>query len=396
MKNLTTIAAFIGLAGILVAGLYLSGSDLKSSDAGTTPDILDQQKRVATPPKQPSEGPEISPTGPWPKAVAEEIEYNFGRAHVNQEMEHTFTIRNDGPAELVLVTGTPTCQCTKFTLDKTNVPPGEVATLLIEWKGKAVDTSFAHGGPVFTNDPDNVTIRFRVEGVVDQEIEMRPEGDWNLGEVSSDSAVTMHGFLYSNVFDSLTLKSMKSESGKVTLDATPLSSADVIEMDARSGMEIIATVPPDIAPGPFIDTVTVEIEELTKPVTISLRAHKPGDIRILPTYGVMWNAETHGLTLGRFHTSDGRSAKLMLLVDESKMDQPLELTEVTADPSFIEVTLTPEGSTGGKMKRYSLSVVVPPGIPRTDREENNPGRIVCKTNHPSGEQLLLNLKLKAF
>ena len=46
--------------------------------------------------------PKVSPTAPWPKAVMDETEFDFGRMEVGEEQSHTFTIRNEGEAPLVI------------------------------------------------------------------------------------------------------------------------------------------------------------------------------------------------------------------------------------------------------------------------------------------------------
>ncbi len=396
MKSLGTVTVVIGIAGVIAAGIYVSGGGSTASGIATPMDAIADPKMLDDLRKPPSEGPDVATTGPWPKAVAEEIEFNFGRAQVLKEMKHTFAIRNDGPVDLILEAGQPTCQCTTFTLDRTTVPPGEHAELLIEWQGKSADTSFSHGGPVLTNDPDNRAIRFRVHGIVDDPFVMRPQGTWNAGEISGHEPVTMHGSIYSTVLDTLDIESLTCDSPHVTLTAEPASPQELLTIDAISGFNLRITLSPEIAPGPFEDSIHVKIAQIKDPISIPLKAHKPGSIRILPTYGVVWKPETHGLVLGRFSATEGRTAKLLLLVDESKMDEPFQLTEVHADPSFIEVSVTPESISAGAMTRYSLTITVPPGIPRTSRDADDPATIRCRTNHPSGEELLLRVKMRSF
>src|SRR5579872_2905137 len=57
-------------------------------------------------------GPPVSKTGPYPKAVIEETEFEFGRMEVGEERSHAFIIRNEGEAPLLLKKGKTTCKCT--------------------------------------------------------------------------------------------------------------------------------------------------------------------------------------------------------------------------------------------------------------------------------------------
>lgn len=73
---------------------------------------------------------------------------------VNREV----TVRNDGTKELVVETVSTSCGCTQATLDPMTIPPGESATLFIEFD------SGAHGSEltgalirqvfVVSNDPE--------------------------------------------------------------------------------------------------------------------------------------------------------------------------------------------------------------------------------------------------
>src|SRR5579859_1602904 len=56
--------------------------------------------------------PPVATSGPQPKAVIDQTEFDFGRMEVGEERQHEFTISNEGQAPLVLKKGKTTCQCT--------------------------------------------------------------------------------------------------------------------------------------------------------------------------------------------------------------------------------------------------------------------------------------------
>ncbi len=144
----------------------------------------DQLGAVTSPPSNPDvEVPQISETGPWPKAEVPDLNHHFGRMQLHSTGgHHEFVIRNKGEAILELVAGKATCQCTKFTVRKDKLAPGEETIVDIDWKAETKTPAFSHGGPVFTNDPKMPKIDFVVEGIIDAAIDVFPNrcGMWEM------------------------------------------------------------------------------------------------------------------------------------------------------------------------------------------------------------------------
>ena len=90
--------------------------------------------------------PVASKTGPWPKIAFDEATYAFGRMAVNAKNQHTFVIRNQGEAVLIMKTGKPTCKCTTFTVESNVLKPGEETKLVIDWKAGRAPSE--HSGTV--------------------------------------------------------------------------------------------------------------------------------------------------------------------------------------------------------------------------------------------------------
>ena len=139
----------------------------------------EQEKAAATVPRKRPTGdfPVASKEGPWPKVVASDLTFSFGRMQVKTTKSHSFTIRNEGEADLQLTAGTTTCKCTQFDFDPSEeadvksevVKPGESVELIMSWKaGDHADRGFRHGGDIHTNDPKRPLINYTVEGAIAQ------------------------------------------------------------------------------------------------------------------------------------------------------------------------------------------------------------------------------------
>ncbi|GAB5441698.1 MAG: DUF1573 domain-containing protein [Fuerstiella sp.] len=395
MKNLILMVVFFAI--LVGAGFWLSEGDDAAADgdlnngAGTaTPVVeIDEEER---------ERPQPSETGPWPKVVIEESDYDFGSMLVGAKMDHTFVIKNEGAADLELQAGQATCKCTKFDLSRTRVPPGESAELVVQWVGKFKDMSFEHGGPIYTNDPKSREIAIRVSGIVDEAVEMSPES-WHM-EIESGDAGETTGFVYSRVHRDFQITELTADSEFVQVTAEPLDADTIDQIDTQSGVvtayKLLVSVSPDAPPGLMNTDVTVQLDCIQDPMKIPLTVQKAGPIKILPPPGTIWSSAKNGLVLGRFSRLKGREASLSLLVDEAGMDGPLEFTSITTDPSYITAEVG-EGTTVAEAKRrYPLSIKIPSGLPPVSRDTKNPGTITIETNHPSGQKVLIRLSYTAF
>ena len=147
---MTVVLAVAGF-GIAVFLTREEAPDLKESIARSLEAVkLEQEIVTEALPKKAVTGefPVPSSSGPWPKAVTQELNYAFGRMQLGTTKSHSFTIRNEGEAELQLTAGTTTCKCTEFDFDPSEdvelksvvVKPGESIDLIIRWKsGENVD-----------------------------------------------------------------------------------------------------------------------------------------------------------------------------------------------------------------------------------------------------------------
>lgn len=345
--------------------------------------------------------PVPSKTGPWPKAVVSGRVFMFGTMRVGQDNSHDFVITNEGEADLVLKTGKTTCKCTRFgfgAVEETArkdavVRPGESVTLTMNWKGgKVPDRSFRHGGDVFTNDPQNKSIELAVEGAIEMPYDVQP-GVWAVGNVYDGQGAKLRATIGSKLFSSLEIESLKSPSGHVALTAVPFTPEDRATGGFLSGVSLIVEVSPNIPAGLFQEEVEVKLVQEAEPIKVLVTARKQGVIRLQPMAGTMYESEKMQLRLGSFSASEGREATLLMVVDEKGMSEPLRITEIKADPSFVTASLSPIGEPSGTVHRYLLKIIVPPGRPHIQRTESKPGYVTVSTNHSSGETLNLALLL---
>ncbi len=338
---------------------------------------------------------EISETGPWPKVVAEERDFNFGRMAAGTRMHHEFAISNAGEAPLRLRVHRTSCKCTQFRVSHDVLAPGESGSVFLEWEGRDVTDAFHHAGDLYTNDPDNPEIRFSVTGQVAERISLKPDTEWSLGLIRTESPQTMETLLFSRFLPTLTVTSVVPSSDLITVEHEPMTELELTENDAVSGLKFRVTVRPLFPAGDFREQLAIHIAEVNDPVTVAISARRHGAIRITGMKGVIFDSGRRRLSLGQFPALRGRSAELMLLVDQKQMPEPLRLEGFESSPAGFRAELRPQGKPAGGIGRYVLKIEYPPGALKMQRGRNHPGQLKCFTNHPKEPEILISVTFSA-
>ena len=407
MKNLLFVIVAVAIAA--VCGIILSSKRSEDVDSshGVTASLNDMtQQRIESVTEEiqkainveAPERPVARKEGPWPQAVAGSVDYDFGRMQVKTQLEHVFTIRNDGEADLNLLAGKSTCKCTAFTLSKTHLKPGESSELLIRWEGKFKDERFSHGGPVYTDDPDQPEIRFVVHGAVDDPVKIMPEDLWNVGSVTESKAGEFQAIVCSRVFRQFSITEITTKCPFIETSVEPLPEKTIQQLNALDGYYVNVSVSSEMPPGLLEAQLALTIDCLEGgPVIIDVTASKDGPITVLNSTDAIWVASSSGLKMGQFSGAKGRAATLTLMVENKGMTEPLAITELKASPAFLKASLEPDGHANAELDRYKLTVSVPPGTASgTNRGGVNPATLDIGLNHPSGQELRLKVSFSTF
>jgi len=366
MIRISLDAAKRVILGCLLAGfgaLALAGCN---SDSTTQSNVSSSAESGST------EAPR--PSGPQPKVVLDESEFDFGAMEVGEEREHVFTIRNAGEATLELTKGQATCKCTLFELDKTRLAPGESAAATVRWKIEEPRETFQQQATITTNDPEMQEITLVIKGKVAQLFVLRPSMRWDLGELAEDKPTEFTGQIISAVLDEFEVTAESSDS-RLTAEVTPLSEEELKEAEAKSGYKVRAVVTPGVPVGEYNQHLMLKTrarEEATLKVDVVGR--RSGPLRIV---GLNWQNERMVLNLGTFSAAKGMKAQLTMFVEGN---EPLEIVELKPDPEDLQVRLTRDEKFQGKSQRYLLEIEVPAGARPLVRNSGQPARVSIQTS----------------
>ena len=338
-------------------------------------------------------GPPVSESGPFPKAVAEETEYDFGKMAHKQKGSKKFTIRNEGEAELKLLARKEdaTCQCTLGELaDGDTIPPGESRDVTLSWEIKALVENFRHSAKIRTNDPKNRVIEFAVRGRVDTRFKVTPGDIWEVGELSRKEPTKFTGYVHSSVVEKFAITSQTYDEKKLKVTAEPMTADELKEREAISGYAVHIEVSPTVPVGPFSESVTlITDDEGQKELPFQVHGRMSGPIEFL---GPAYRAETSMLLLGEFPADKGKEVVLSLFV--RNFDGDLELLGVEPPSDRVQFELKKQEKLAGSTQRYQLKIRVLPGA-QINLLREPPLKFNLRFNHPEAENVALNVRMLA-
>jgi len=96
-----------------------------------------------------------------PKIAMEEREHNFGKVKQGEEVSHTFKIKNEGAAELVIHNVSPACGCTASDFPR-KLAPGEEGKITLAVKTAGMNGKNDRYADVISNDTAQASLKLWV------------------------------------------------------------------------------------------------------------------------------------------------------------------------------------------------------------------------------------------
>lgn len=350
----------------------------------------------------PSSAPEISPRPPYPKAVIDGTEVEFGRMEVGEERSHVFTLRNEGQAPLIVKKGSSTCQCTLAELERGHLEVGKSMQVTLKWKPAVPAEHFQKSADLLTNDPENKVITLRLTGMVVPRLMTDPATDWAIPEVAEGRPTVFVGRLFSPLVEKFEIVGIECGSPLISAEATPLGKEQLNDR-TLSAYEIKVSVSPDVPVGPFAFPLRIKTDipernaegELGEPVVVEriVTGTRRGPIRVI---GREWSEEHMAILLGAFPAAKGKTLTLTMLV-RGAPEEGLRVTEgPVSSVKDLKATIQPDEKSRGHLARFQLKVEYPPGGPRTEHRESDPATIKFQTNHPDAPEVELRVYFSAY
>lgn len=317
--------------------------------------------------------------GQLPKAVVQNKLHSFGRMALGDTGEHDFVIRNEGTAPLKIAKGPTQCKCTLAGLKQQEIPPGEEATVHLTWTPKEVGP-FEQGAVIWTDDPHQPKVEFRVEGLMYPEIVVVPENGWSFGSIAKGGKVQLEGTVYSSMSADFQITSIETSTPDIEITMEPMTPRHLESSEAKAGYVLKGTLRGGTKAGEIHETVTLHTNSEKRPkIELFVNAVYSGPMLIV---GPDWYAGNHLLRMGPVDAAKGATRKLTLMLEPG--DVPFQLVEPKITPSFLKIEVKPEKV--GKdqpRERYTLLITVPENARKGAYSGPSAAKIEAKTNHPS-------------
>jgi len=364
---------------------------------------LDYSNLAETPKVDPSKGyaddtgaPELDEDEKRPKAVADELLHEFGSMELGDKGSYTFQIKNEGEDVLKISKGASTCKCTVSDLPSNEIAPGETAEVVLEWTPKSKSRNFSQQAKIWTNDPENRSLDFRVQGLVDDKLNRAPEGDLAAGSLQEGVEASTRLRIFSRLVDEILEPEIIYDGETLTFEVKPLEEVDLKELETKNGYAIFVTVASAAPVGnnrelfSFKTKVGDEVIEEQVAVTYT----RLGPIRIMPLPNTVFFEQAGLVDFRRFDAKEGKVQEVTLLIDNPPDDAEIKVSLSENELEEMKVTVEPKTELKLKGKQaFRIVFEIPPGTPPMNHARSTAPKIVFKTTHPEVTEVVLHAEV---
>lgn len=384
MRFVAMILAFaLGLGAIIGIGWYLSPAGQMKAAVESAPNYDEEGDFYAR-------NPFLLEETMTPGAVAkvDNPEFDFDKMALGEKGQHDYIIKNTGTVPLKIAKGRAQCKCTLASLKNAEIPPGGEAAIQLEYEPKS-GGPFSQEAIIFTSDPKNPELHLVVKGNMLERIVISPADGWSLGSVNKEP-VDFEGFVYSQIVDDLTFTEIIPSSDLITLEVLPIEKNESPGPESKSAYRLIGRLNPPEGAGPINESIVLKTNQPGDEAEfkLNLTAFRQGPVTIV---GSGWFASRSIFSLENISSEKGRTFRYTLLLQEENAD--IEITEVTSDPEFLEVSLKRDTSSENS-SRFILELRVPPNSPPGIWSGDNMGQLNIKTTHPLLSKMQFQVQLE--
>ncbi len=390
MKTGTLFVALV-VAGACIAGIVLVTGGGVSTEGN-------KKKAV-----QEEECLPVSKSGPWPKVVVAEKDFEFDVMASGSTKKHKFIVKNEGEAPLNLKLKSTSCSCTVGELDKDSIEPGEEGEVELEWTPTAAEAEFHKYAEICTNDPKNPLITLSVKGRVEELLKSSPSplSGLKLNKVTRDRKVNLTVELYSGVLEKFNITGVKPSSPDIKTKIEPFTEEDLKVEGAKSGYRVLVEFDPkNLKVGPIQESILVQTDvEEAKEWSFPMRGFFTGSILAMPYIPEgeenpkhRWRYEDLQVHLGDISAANGAKGWCRMSLVDIPKDLDLKITGVESSMEAVTASTEELSSPTEGEKLFAVTIEVKPGV----EIGNHKATVTLKSNHPDAPEIQFTLQFQAF
>ena len=100
-----------------------------------------------------------------PKLTIQKLDHSFGEIKKGAAAEHSFTVKNEGAADLEIKSVVPACGCTASDFTKV-IPPGQEGKITLIFNSAGFNGAITKHAEVYTNDPERPQLTLMMSMIV--------------------------------------------------------------------------------------------------------------------------------------------------------------------------------------------------------------------------------------
>jgi hypothetical protein len=370
-----TVFSLVALALGIVTGVAWTRQEF--SHEALPVDLTQETNSADGIPARPRIGPKIT--------IVNSERHDFGAMDRNAHGRHDYIVRNDGDAPLKLECGQPSCGvCIKiFSVAKPVLGPGERTEVHIEWDVKTGDARFEQSGPLNTNDPLRPSVHLSLTGQIIENVRL-DHPDVHFHDLSPTESASAGVNIYGYRADELKIESSSFGNPRYAkfLDVKfePLTDSELArEPKAKTGMKATIDVKPGLPQGDFEDTLTINTNQSTDPLTVKVIGNVASDILVM---GSNVYREKSLVDLKDVGQGTGKKHTIYLIVKGPHREETDVIIESVEPKNYFSATLGEPVHDTPKTTRYPITIEIPPGAAPGTYGDGSYGHIHVKTTHP--------------
>lgn len=309
-------------------------------------------------------------SGPPPKIVLPEHQFDFGRVSPQASVSHRFEIRNEGEGTLRIKVAERSCTCVVGTLEKDTLVPGESTYLELSLRNEGKEAQVAQGARLETNDPEQKFVDIRLVGDLRREL-------WAESSVVDFTGLlpgevrTKHICLYSKWPEGFEIHNIIPHPSQLKVETMPLSSEEVESQQAASGVELSITCPAEVHDF-FAGSLSINVRrngtKHDEDYFFEVHGERLGLIGILGTS----IDELGEIKAGNVEYGVGRTLTFSMVARGK--EKQLVVKKVQATPAFVEVAIKPSANFA-ESGLHTLTINIPPNSPEGSFQGKSAGKI---------------------
>lgn len=361
MKTVLTMTAVVvlGVAITTTIGLARLGTPLTLQ-----PLVLDlPAEENATGPAAPAKIEGGAAVAAQPKAVAEELEFDFDQLpNKTMNSRHVFKVRNEGQAPLNFKGASVSCnKCTFVDLPEAPIEPGQTGEIVVRWNVDTFEDHFRQSATIGTDDPEQETLHFVISGKVVRPLQIEPKKVvFSSVQVGQPAEAKVFMSAYFNDHLQVLKQTFSDEASTKFFD---VAAADVpkdkLPAGAKSGVELTLKLKPGLPVGSFSQELKIQTNlEAEEEVSVPITGEIGGAINI---FGTDWERDHRYLNVGNISQSQGDKHTVYVLMHGAE-DIELGPPEVNEDVLKVRYGET-QALKGGALLKVPVEIEIPPGSP---------------------------------